>query len=164
MSGQQPNIQQRLSSVLADKISTNREKLSSIITMIILCGRQNIALRGHRDSALDLERDVDSTVNHGNFLALLKFRIDAGDTVLDKHFSTAARNATYTSKTIQNQIIQVLAEQVSNHIIDKVRAAQWFTVIADQVTDVSNREQLSIVLRYVDDTTLMVREDLVGFF
>ncbi len=30
-------------------------------------------------------------------------------------------------------------------------------------TYVSNREQLSIVLRYVDDTTFMVREDLVVF-
>ncbi len=164
MSGQQPNIQQRMSSVLADRLSTNRQKLSSIMKTILLCGRQNFALRGHRDSALDLERDVDSTMNHGNFLALLKFRIDAGDSVLDEHLSTAARNATYTSKTIQNQIIRVLAEQVTNHIIDKIKAAQWFTVIADEVTDVSNREQLSIVLRYVDNTTLMVREDLVGFF
>ena len=37
-------------------------------------------------------------------------------------------------------------------------------MIADEVTDVANREQLSIVLRYVDNTTLTVREDLVGFF
>ena len=37
-------------------------------------------------------------------------------------------------------------------------------MIADEVTDVSNREQLSIVLRYVDSATLTVREDLVGFF
>ena len=49
-------------------------------------------------------------------------------------------------------------------IIDKVKAAKWFTVIADEVTDVSNREQLSIVLQYVDSATLTVREDLVGFF
>ena len=36
-------------------------------------------------------------------------------------------------------------------------------MIADEVTDASTREQLSIVLRYVDSTTLTVREDLVGF-
>ena len=28
----------------------------------------------------------------------------------------------------------------------------------------SNKEQLSLVLRYVDIETLLVREDLVGFF
>ena len=37
-------------------------------------------------------------------------------------------------------------------------------MIAEVVADVSNREQLSFVLRYVDSATLTVREDLVGFF
>lgn len=100
-----------------------------------LCGRQNIALRGHRDSALDRERDVMGIENHGNFVALLNFRIDA---VLRDHLSTAARNATYTSNTIQNQIINVLADQVRCHIINKVKEAKWFTVVADEVTDVAN--------------------------
>ena len=164
MSSQQPNIQQRLSKSLADRILNNRQKLESILKTIILCGRQNIALRGHRDTALDIERDVAGMANHGNFVALLNFRIDAGDTVLREHMSTATRNATYTSNTIQNQIIAVLADQVITCIIGKVKAAKWFTVIADEVTDISNREQLSIVLRHVDSATLTVREDLVGFF
>ena len=164
MSGQQPSIQQRLSKSLADRIAYNQQKLKSIFSTIVLCGRQNIPLRGHRDSALDVERDVAGIDNHGNFLALLNFRIEAGDTVLQEHLSTTARNATYTSNMIQNEIITVLAEQVTTSITDKVKAAKWFTVIADEVTDVANREQLSIVLRYVDSTTLTVREDLVGFF
>ena len=132
MSGQQPNIQQRLSKALADRISNNRRKLESI-KMIVLCGRQNIALCGHRDSALDSERDVAGMDNHGNFVALLNFWIEAGDTVLQEHLSTAAQNATYTSNTVQNQIITVLADQVTTSIIDKVKAAKWFTVIADEV-------------------------------
>ena len=99
--------------------------------------------------------------NHGNFVALLNFRIEAGDTVLREHMSTAA---TYTWNTIQNQIITVLADQVTTCIVDKVKAAKWFTVIADEVMDVSNREKLCIVLRYVVSATLTVREDLVGLF
>ena len=164
MSHQQPNIQQRLSKSLSDRIANNRGKLKSIIKTIVLCGRQNIALRGHRDNTLDIERDATGVHNHGNFTALLNFRIDSGDTVLKEHLSAAARNSTYTSNTIQNQIITVLAKQVTTNIVNKVKAARWFTVIADEVADVSNREQLSIVLRYVDPATLTVREDLVGFF
>ena len=117
MSDQQPDIQQRLSKALADRITSNRQKLSSTMKTIVLCGRPNIALCGHRDSALDLERDVDVSENHGNFVALLNFRVKAGDTVLGEHLSTAARNATYTSNTIQNQIVRVLADQVSHCII-----------------------------------------------
>ncbi len=164
MTGQQPNIQQRLSTSLADRIHQNRQKLSSIMKTIIFCGRQNLPLRGHRDSAFDIERDLGNLENHGNFMALLNFRIDAGDSVLEKHLSTAARNATYVSNTIQNQIIDVLSSQVCDHIVRSVKTAKWFTVIAVEVTDLSNREQLSIVLRYVDGTSMTVREDLVGFF
>lgn len=71
--------------------------------------------------------------------------------------------ATYTSNTIQNQIVSVLANQVRGKIIRKVQPAKWYTIIADEVTDLSNKEQLSIVLRYVDSDNVLVREDLVGF-
>ena len=56
-------------------------------------------MRGHHDSVTDLERDDSGSDNHGNFLALLNFRIEAGDTVLGEHLSTAARNATYISNS-----------------------------------------------------------------
>ena len=68
--------------------------------------------------------------------------------------------------TIQIQIVDVLSDQVKQQIIQKVKAAKWYTVIADEVTDdVSNKEQLSVVLRlrYVESDTLVVREDLVCF-
>ena len=100
--------QRRLSKSLVDRIANNRKKLS-ITNTRTLCGRQNMPLRGHRDSALDIERDVAGIANQGNFLALLNFRIECGDTVLQEHLSIAARNATYT---VQNRIITVLADQV----------------------------------------------------
>ena len=66
------------------------------------------------------------------------------------------------SSIIQNHNIDILADQIRQKIIRKVQGAKWFSVVADEVTDVSNKEQLSLVLRYVDPETLLVREDLVG--
>ena len=149
MTHQQPDVRTQLSQVTADRIATNRQKLSSIFKTITLCGRQNIALRGHRDNATDLERDPSDVENHGNFRALLDFRVDAGDALLGQHLTTAARNATYTSSIIQNQVIDVLADQVRQKIIRKVDQAKWFSIIADEVTDVSNKEQLSLVVRFI---------------
>ena len=60
-------------------------------------------------------------------------------------------------------MIKILAHQIRKEIITKIEAAKWYTVIADEVTDVSNKEQLSLVVRYVDTDTLLVREDLIGF-
>ena len=147
MQGQQPDIRQRMDKVLEETVATNRWKLSSITKTVLLCGRQNISLCGHRDSAKDSQRD--DTSNLGNFWALLKFRVDAGDTVLADHLTTACRNATYTSPDIQNQLVAILGDQIRDTILRKVKEAQWYTVIADEVTDASNKEQLSLVLRYM---------------
>ena len=156
MTHQQTDVWSQLSQAMADVIA------SKIFNIIVLCGRQNITLRGHRDNATDIEKDLADVDNHGNFRALLHFRVDA--TLLGQHLTAAARNATYTSSVIQNQVINVLADQVRQKIIWKVHRAKWFSVIADEVTDVSNKEQLSLVVRYTDVDTLLVREDLLGFF
>ena len=42
-----------------------------------------------------------------------------------------------------------------------MKRSKYYTVIADEVTDASNKEQLSIVLRYVQ--VGVVKEVFVGF-
>ena len=98
---------------------------------------------------------------HSNFWALLKFRIAAGDLILRDHLANAPRNAMYTSPDIQNQILDILGDHVREKILLKVRQAQAFTLIADEVTDCANKEQLSLVLRYVNPKDCCIREDLV---
>ncbi len=69
-----------------------------IVRAILFCGRQGIALRGHRDDG-PLLSDVPE-VNDGNFRALLRFAIESGDSILNDHLKTANANATYISKTV----------------------------------------------------------------
>lgn len=69
------------------QIKENRDRLRPIVSTIILCGRQNIPLRGHRDdgntSLNFVENDQNSVViKEGNFRALLRFRIESGDLIL----------------------------------------------------------------------------------
>ena len=56
-------------------VVTNRRKIQSIVETVILCGLQNIPLRGHRDSGVDVESDTSAAKNHGNFWAQLQFRV-----------------------------------------------------------------------------------------
>ena len=142
------------SSNIVNVVASNRQKLTSIFKAIVFCGRQNIALCGHHDNITDIERDLSETKNNGNFWALLNFRVDSCDTVLGEHLAKAGKNATYTSSTVQNQMIDVLADQIRGKIIRKVHVAKWFTLIANEVIDASNKEILSLVLRYVDPNTV----------
>ena len=68
-----------------ETIQINRKKLCSITDIIVLCGRQNIALHGHCDSGRDMDRVQAASTNHDNFCALLNFHISAGDTILTDH-------------------------------------------------------------------------------
>ena len=86
-----PSISQQLSDIYRNTVELNRQKLRSIIKTVVLCGKQNIALRGHRDGSSHIDE------------ALLNFRVEAGDKVLANHFANGSRNATYRSKTIQNE-------------------------------------------------------------
>ena len=151
-------IDECFDSVMQRNVEANRKKLLPIIETILLCGRQNIPLRGHRDDATNMDDG-----NPGNFQALLDFRIQAGDAVLQEHFNNAPRNATYRSKTIQNELIGCCGEILTKKIIDEVRQAKFFSILADGASDCSNKEQMAIVIRFVDDQS-NVREDFLGFF
>ena len=48
-------------------------------------------------------------------------------------------------------------------ILQEVRAAKYFSVCADEASDVANKEQLSLILRFVDQAGL-VREEFISFF
>ena len=117
---------------------------------MIFLGRQGLSFRGHRDDSPAVEESP--CTNHGNFLALLQFRIQAGDHVLEEHLKTAAKKALYTSKTTQNELISICGDLIRNEILRRIQEVCFFSVIADEATDIANDEQLSISIRFLEDT------------
>ena len=130
--------------------------MSSLFKTVLFCDRNNIALRGTRDD------DPSNESLQGNFQALLNFRVDSGDTVLQEHLETSARNATCVSKTIQNEMINTIGKYIIDQISGEIRESKYFSVIADEATDVSNKENLSLVIRFVDNKQT-IREEFAGF-
>ena len=122
----------------------------------MFCGRQNMPLRGHRDDNKHLGGD-----SVGNFQELLDFRIDSGDEVLKEHFETASRNATYCSKTIQNEIIDCCGDVVTEQIVEEIKESKFFSIMADETQDCANKEQMSLAIRYVEQSE--IREAFIKF-
>lgn len=121
MENQALSIDQQLNSERSKRAAENHTKLRSIAATIIFCGRLGIALRGHCDDGPVVQTETE--INRGNFQALLHFRTDADDTVLKEHLRTASRNATYTSKEIQNEMIGVCGDIIQNKILQRIRNA-----------------------------------------
>ena len=138
-------------------IEDNRKKLIPIIETVILCGRQNFALRGHRDDATNWDKG-----NPGNFQSLLNYRVKGGDTILKDHFQRAPKNATYRSKSVQNELIQCCADFIRNKLTTEIKKAKYFSVLADEANDYSNKEQMSFIIRFVDEND-EIREEFLEF-
>lgn len=73
------------------------------------------------------------------------------DDVVKKRLVDGPRNATFLGHTIQNELIQVMAGKIMEKIQQELSQGVYYTIIADETKDISKKEQLSIVLRYVHD-------------
>lgn len=151
-------VSTKLSKQAQENIQLNYQVIESLLKVVLLCGKQGLALRGHRDDKIDLTDE--NAVHVGNFLEFVRFRAET-DRVLHMHLQSAPKNAKYTSKTIQNELIHVIGRHIQSNILLEVKNAKFYSVIADEVTDVSNKEQLSLCLRYVHEDR--VREVFVDF-
>ena len=148
---------------LRKEVEDNRKKLAPIVDTVLFCGRLGLPLRGHRDDS-QYHPDVGnySSGRVGNFVESLNFRIRAGDKVLEDHLKTSGKNQTYISKTSQNKIINCCGQVIIDTIINEVKESKFFSIIADEAADSSGKEQMSLVLRFVD-TKLNIREEFIAF-
>ena len=74
MSGRRESVAVQLRHGLRDTIQKNRQMLHSIVETIILCDRQNIALRGHRDSGTARFGTSRCTIKQWKFLGPVQFQ------------------------------------------------------------------------------------------
>ena len=163
LSGRTQPIEVMISDNRRKTISDNRRKLIPIVDTIITCGRLGLSFRGHRDdSRYHPEVGSYSDGGVGNFIELLNMRVRAGEVVLGEHLKTCPKNASYISKTSQNELIKCCGQVITEEIITEVKQNKFFTIIADEAADCSNKEQMSLVLQFVDNE-LNIREDFIKF-
>ena len=149
------------------QVRDNRRRLVPIIKTILVCARLGIAFRQntHKNNQ-DFKSNLPLVYEDGNFTALPKFRVDAGDMELQQHLQTAVRNATYISKNIQNELTSICGSIVAESIIQEIQSPRYFSIIADETTVTSNQEQLVICLRYVkqqENGVHVIKEEFLEF-
>lgn len=109
-------------------------------------GRQGLAIRG------------DSDESDGHYIQLLKLRGEDDSLVLDW---LKRKNEKYTCANVQNEMLKIMALSILRDISQNVRNSVFCTIMTDETTDVSNREQVVLVLRHVDDD-LKAHEEFIG--
>ncbi|XP_065639536.1 uncharacterized protein LOC136072291 [Hydra vulgaris] len=146
-------------------IISNRNKLIPIIKTIIFLGRNDIAFRGHCDDSKyhsNIGKTCKNNIGIGNFVELLNFCIEAGDIVLEHHIRSAPKDATYISKTTQNELIEYFGKTIKEVLINKIKKEGYFSILCDGASNCSNVEQQSLVIRYIDCDNVIC-EDFLWF-
>ena len=140
------NQDQHIQSVVFKQSSQARSEYRTRLTASIDCIRfllcQGLPFRGHDEG--------DASENQGNFLQLLHFLADHNKEVNATVLKNAPENLKLTSPDIQKDIINVIVVEILNEIIRDI-GDRCFSILVDESRDVSTKEQMAIVLRYVNE-------------
>jgi hypothetical protein len=141
LKNQSQHIDKVIDKQTSEEKLNNRLQLRASIESIRYLAYQGCVFKGH-DEGLDSK-------NCGNFLELIKvvsyFNEDVAKVVLEN----ASQNAKYTSHHVQKDILHVLAKRVRDVIREEIGYSK-FCIIVDEAQDESMREQMAIVLRFVN--------------
>ncbi|CAK8532870.1 unnamed protein product [Lathyrus sativus] len=132
------NIIQAQSSI---EIMKNRLRLKTSIDIVHWLTFQARAFRGRDEST--------ESLNQGNFLELIKLLVGYNDEVVKVVLENAPSNSKYTSQLIQKEILHILSSRVKKHIREEIGDSK-FCIIVDEACEESKKEQMSLVLRFVD--------------
>jgi len=141
-------VEELLSEAHREEKATNRRVLLKILQRIRFLGRQGLPLSG-------VGADADS-----NLLQLLQLQcVDCPELSV----WLSKKTDKYTSHNIQNEMMKIMALQILRQVCERIRDSGWYTIMADECTDVTNKEQFTICIRWVGED-MQDHEDFVGLY
>jgi hypothetical protein len=145
------HIQNVFEKTTSEQIVNNRLQLKASIDVVQVLAFQGVAFRGRHESV--------GSKNRENFLEILDLAVSYNEQVAEV-IAKAPKNASYTSPTIQKEILHIFLTKVKEVIRDEIGDAK-FCIIVDEAHNESMKEQIAIVLRFVDKNGF-VRERFFG--
>ncbi|XP_014206881.1 uncharacterized protein LOC106638288 [Copidosoma floridanum] len=139
-------IDKKLTTQLDEEISYWKNVLKCVVATIIALVSRGLPFRG--------DNEKFGSVHNGNYL--MSFELIAEfDPFLADHISRCGNpgsgHISYLSSTICEEFIQLMAKQITNVIVEEKQAAKYFPIIVDSTPDLSHVDQLTIIIRYVQD-------------
>ncbi|XP_021756932.1 zinc finger MYM-type protein 1-like [Chenopodium quinoa] len=128
-----------------------KTRLNTSIVCVRYLLRMGLAFRGHDES--------DESSNRGNFIELVKVAAVLNGEIDKVVLNNAPKNLQMTAPSIQKDIVHACAKETTKAIIEEL-GGDLFGILVDESSDVSVKEQLVVVLRFVNKSGLVVERFL----
>lgn len=138
-----------LSKQLEIEQKQHRSMFLKLLSSINFLARQGLALRGHHE---------DNESFDGNLYQLLLLQSEDCPGM-----ESWLHQREYISPMITNELITMMGQFVLRSILFEIKTALWFSLLADEATDISRHEQMSLCIRWVDEG-YVIHEDVLGLF
>lgn len=139
---QRSSVKHKVSSYSKESLIKYETRLETSLGIVSFLALQGEPFRGHDET--------DNSLNKGNFLELLDWYKQRNEEVKRAFDELCPKNAKMTSGTIQKELANCCAEAVTKAIKEEMRDC-LFSVLIDESRDVSIKEQMAIVVRFVNN-------------
>lgn len=142
-------------SILEDnnqKVAFNRELVKELIEITIYLAKHNLSFRGHNEKS---QNDLK-----GNFKDLVVLMSSNSPTLsvhINQLMSKGEKENSFISWDRQNSFISVISEYITSVIRTQIVSASYFSISMNTTFDVSHKEQLSFIERYIFNSKIQER-------
>nr|XP_016846904.1 PREDICTED: zinc finger MYM-type protein 1-like [Anolis carolinensis] len=131
----------------------------------LLCVARFLGVQGW---AFKGTKDVLFEPNNGNFLKLVEHIAQFDDPMAEhvRRVTSKETHVHYLSKNVQNEFIAFLAGKIQNNILQQLHEATYYSIILDCTPNISNTEQMMLVVRFVKceaNEDVSIAEHFLGF-
>ena len=140
-----------LASVEAHTLSEMTRKSGDVVETMIAASEEE--RKRNREMMKKLIRSlyflVKNRIPHTTtFEGLITLQIDNGNQELREHNPS---NATYLSKATTADLLSSISNHIEQGLLARLNASQYISIMADESTDVSSKEELCICARWLED-------------
>ena len=134
--------------------------MERLIDIVIFVAEKNLVCR-ESDKVL-------GSPHNGNFLGLFELLAKRDPVLIELKYRIIKHTTKkhYLSNTIQNEFINFVAEKVEKELMTQLTKAKYYTLSLDCTRDISHKEQMTVILRFVqcdEEDGVRVKEAFFGY-
>ncbi|XP_021995047.1 uncharacterized protein LOC110891792 [Helianthus annuus] len=149
---QKQSMDENMKKLTKEEMIANYYRLLGSVMSARFCLENSLPFRGHDES--------EESNSQGMFLSVLDL-ISTNYPEIGKYtLENAKKNNKLTSPKIQKEIINCFSKEITKSICAEIKD-DVFGLLVDEYSDVSLKEQMAVVVRFVDKLGT-VRESLIG--